>query len=254
VGFEGGHRELWRTGDLDAFELLARHGMEAWPRAGAVSWLGQVCLGTAQFWKGHWQDASGTLECAIRSEPFPDWVETVWGLLFLVKAYARHADVLSLFASRRAALPSPNKPSFLGTWYLVQLGIEGLAVVGERREAHALYPTILQLAERRVTGYGAGLVQSAAGIAAACGGDWHRAEEHYQTALRQAHEIPHKIAQPEARRWYAQMLLDRNAPGDRDRARTLLGEAIDMYRTIGMPKHLELAERMRERLDAAQFG
>ena len=38
------------------------------------------------------------------------------------------------------------------------------------------------------------------------------------------------------------MLLDRNAGGDRDKARTLLGEAIAQYRTIGMPKHLEMAE------------
>ena len=45
-------------------------------------------------------------------------------------------------------------------------------------------------------------------------------------------------------RWYAWMLNDRNEPGDRDKARTLLGEAIEMYRTIGMPKHVEMAERM----------
>jgi len=51
------------------------------------------------------------------------------------------------------------------------------------------------------------------------------------------------------RRWYAQMLLDRNAPGDCDRARRLVGEAINMYRAVGMPKHLALAERMREQSD-----
>ncbi len=44
------------------------------------------------------------------------------------------------------------------------------------------------------------------------------------------------------------MLLDRNAPGDRDKARTLLGEATEMYRTIGMPKHLEMTEKMSEAL------
>ena len=37
------------------------------------------------------------------------------------------------------------------------------------------------------------------------------------------------------------MLLDRNAPGDCDRARTLLREAIEMYRTVDMRKHLEIA-------------
>ena len=40
------------------------------------------------------------------------------------------------------------------------------------------------------------------------------------------------------------MLLERNAPGDRDKARQLLTEAIEMYRRLGMPKHVEMAETM----------
>jgi hypothetical protein len=40
------------------------------------------------------------------------------------------------------------------------------------------------------------------------------------------------------------MLIDRDAPGDRDKARQLLTEAIAMYRQIGMPKHVEMAEAM----------
>ena len=73
---------------------------------------------------------------------------------------------------------------------------------------------------------------------------WDASQEHFETALKQAHELPHKIAQPEVRRWYARMLLERNAVGDRDKAQTLLGEATEMYRTIGMPKHLEMAKEM----------
>jgi hypothetical protein len=52
------------------------------------------------------------------------------------------------------------------------------------------------------------------------------------------------MEQPEVRRWYARMLIDRNAPGDRDKARELLTEAIAMYRRIGMPKHIEMAEAL----------
>ena len=88
------------------------------------------------------------------------------------------------------------------------------------------------------------LLQTTAGIAAACGRQWDEAEEHYQTALRQAHELPHKIGQPEVRRWYARMLIDRDNPGDRPKARELLTEAVAMYRQIGMPRHLEMAEAM----------
>ena len=58
-----------------------------------------------------------------------------------------------------------------------------------------------------------------AGIAAACGQQWRAAEEHYREALRQAHDLSHKIEQPEVRRWYARMLLDRDGPGDPRQAR-----------------------------------
>ena len=43
---------------------------------------------------------------------------------------------------------------------------------------------------------------------------------------------------------YARMLLDRDAPGDREKARELLTEAIAMYRGIGMPRHVEMAEAL----------
>jgi hypothetical protein len=94
----------------------------------------------------------------------------------------------------------------------------------------------------------AGLVQTTAGIAAAAGQRWDLAEKHFETALKQAHELPHVIEQPEVRRWYARMLIERNGPDDGDKACALLSEAVDMYRTIGMPKHLEMTENLLEAL------
>ena len=86
-----------------------------------------------------------------------------------------------------------------------------------------------------------------AGIAATRAGRFDEAIEHFETALRQAHELPHKIEQPEVRRWYADMLIERAEPGDVAMARTLIAEAIAMYTTIGMPRHIELAERVLAR-------
>jgi len=40
------------------------------------------------------------------------------------------------------------------------------------------------------------------------------------------------------------MLLDRDQPGDRDEARTLLAEATEQYERIGMPKHVDMAREM----------
>ena len=79
---------------------------------------------------------------------------------------------------------------------------------------------------------------------AAAGGQWDEAEQHYQTALWQAHELPHRISQSEVRRWYARILIDRDGPGDRDKAVRLITEAITMYREIGMPKQVDMAEAL----------
>src|SRR3972149_5902988 len=54
------------------------------------------------------------------------------------------------------------------------------------------------------------------------------------------------------RRWYAPMLIDRDGPGDRAKARELLTEAIAMYRQIGMPKHVEMAETMLREVERPQ--
>ena len=125
------------------------------------------------------------------------------------------------------------------------MAVESLAVLGEGREAAKLYPKIKAAGDRAVTGlWACHLIQRFAGISAAAGSRWRQAEEHYETALQQAHELPHVLEQPEVRRWYARMLLDRAATGDRDKAFRLLTEAIAMYRKIGMPKHVEMAEAM----------
>ena len=81
--------------------------------------------------------------------------------------------------------------------------VEGLAVLGERTEAAKLYRLVL---ERMKTGNifrpaDSRLLDTLAGIAAAAGGRWTEAEEHFRTALRRAEEMPHIIEQPEARRF-----------------------------------------------------
>jgi tetratricopeptide (TPR) repeat protein len=150
---------------------------------------------------------------------------------------------------KKADLPGPGRANTWGAWSLLLAATEGLAVLGERDEAAKLYPLTLE-----AMGGGAclrwwfGPVETVAGIAAAAGAQWEKAEEHYQKALRVAHEMPVVIAQPEARRWYARMLIDRDGSGDREKARALLAEAIAMYRQIGMPKHVDMAEALLREL------
>ena len=199
-------------------------------------------------WRGEWEDAERYYEEAALREPQYMFTHTFTSAFLLARVrFGDRAAAAELMSMEVAAQASVD--NLVGEWEQLINVVEGRAILGERAAAGTLY---LLVAE----GLGTGVVMSrhlrlwqmVAGIAASCGEHWDPAQDHFETALSQAHELPHKIAQPETRRWYAQMLLDRNAPGDRDKVRTLLGEATEMYRAIGMPKHLEMVEKMSAEL------
>ncbi len=106
----------------------------------------------------------------------------------------------------------PGQTNSMGAWTMLLTVVEGLTVLRQLEEATKLYSLVLEAIETGalVRPFADGLLQTVAGMAAAAGGHWEKAEEHYRTALRQAHEIPHNIEQPEVRRWYARMLIDRD--------------------------------------------
>ncbi|KKL21355.1 hypothetical protein LCGC14_2446290, partial [marine sediment metagenome] len=240
-------RELL-AGDLDKHEEIANSDLDLC-RSADLPWISRAytALGFNHFCRGRWEEALESFQEAVRLEPPGFWAGTDWSCLFLAKAYMGDRKAfLAMLEQRRNSLPRPGQPSTLGAQAVLIAAIEGLAVLGEGEEAGKLYPPVLDQIERGVVTPPPLFVlcQTVAGIAAAAGGRWDKAEEHYQEALRQAHELPHKIAQPEVRRWYARMLIDRDAPGDRDKARELLTEAIAMYREIGMPKHVGMAQAL----------
>jgi tetratricopeptide (TPR) repeat protein len=146
----------------------------------------------------------------------------------------------------RGLLPRPGRPNTGGSWTVLFCAVEALTILGEKAEAAKLYPLVLggMKTGNLFRAFDNRLLDTVAGIAAGAGGNWAKAEEHFQAALRRCQELPHIIEQPEVRRFYARMLLDRNAQGDREKARGLLSEAVEMYRRIGMPKHVEMGEAM----------
>ena len=125
--------------------------------------------------------------------------------------------------------------------------VEALGVIGDREGAAGFYPLVREFIE--TTGVmldvlALRLLERIAGIGAAAGGRLDLAEACFETALRQADELPCVIETAETRRFYAEMLLERNARGDRDRAHSLLDEALLVYRRIGMPRHEQLARAL----------
>ena len=243
-----GLRDWLGAADLDRLEASCQRGVEICARTN-IPWgfILDASMAMATLWRGRWVEARDRAQAAASREPPGIAVGSARSTLFLCECYLGHKDAaLALLDEWRAGLPRTGRPNTVGAGHLLLGVIEGLAVLREGEAAAELYPLALEAIETGtvVSWYGHRLLQTVAGIAAAAGGRWEQAETHYQTALKQAHEIPFRSEQAEVRRWYAQMLLDRTAPGDCDKARTLLGEAIEMYRTIGMPKHLEMAESL----------
>ena len=242
-------RDWLATADLDLHEAnLQRLEALLTAAGGAWTFIGEAWQAQTYLWRNLPQEARDRAEDAVGHEPQANVMTGHgWAQLFLCECFLGHTETaLTLLGGRQAELPRAGTFNGIGAWQALFKVVEGLTVIGELQRAAGFYPLTLEaIATGTLTTFDPShLIETIAGIAAAAGHDWTNAERHYETALRQAHEIPFISEQPEARRWYAQMLIDRDAAGDRDKARTLLGEAVEMYRAIGMPRHLETADKM----------
>jgi tetratricopeptide (TPR) repeat protein len=203
-------------------------------------------LSLVRFLAGDWDSARSLAEEARATEPGVVAGPSASMLLHLT-AYSGDRDrVLELAEQTRSQLPMPGQANTIGAWSLLMGTVEALAMLRERGSAAELYPRL-----RELLGCGAVSIaflcrfpETVAGIAASAAGDWNAAELHFEAALRQAMEFPHQLEEAEVRRFHAMMLLDRAAPGDREMARTLLGQAFESYKHIGMRRHVELTQAL----------
>jgi hypothetical protein len=162
-------------------------------------------------------------------------------------AYAGDRDgALAILDEKRALLPRSGQPNTAGSWFMLALVIEGLVMLGDQSQAAQLYPIA-----RELIGTGAVVLwpifrftHTIAGVAAAAARQWDAAEHHFQVAMQHAESFPNLLEQAEIRRFHAMMLMDRAAPGDREKAQTLLREVLESYTQIGMPRHIEMARAL----------
>ena len=219
------------------------------------SWLesvGHARLGLAAFWRGDWEDALVEFEHAADMEGGGASGGQL-GRLLLIHAYLGHRDTsLDLIDRARSQFPVVGRPASARSWNLAATAVEALWLLGERDEVAALYPTMAALAGSCgsvMRGWDFRLVATLQGIAAGCAGDWETAEAHFEEALRQAKALPMVREEPEAQRFFAQMLLDRDDTGDRERAAALLDMALDAYTSFGMPRHAALVRDVAATMD-----
>jgi tetratricopeptide (TPR) repeat protein len=216
--------------------------------------LSEVQLSALDFVRGDWVSALSRAHTAAHINPQMSSIEGFGeGALFRQMAYAGDRNgALALLKEHRASLPVSGRENIRGSWWMLALVVEGLFMLGEQAQAGQLYPLVREMIDS-----GAVVIwpiprytHTIAGLAAAGAHQWKAAEDHFRVARKQADFFPDRIEQAEIRRFHAMMLRDRADPGDRKTAQTLLGEALETYRHIGMPRHIEIAQALLEQLAA----
>jgi class 3 adenylate cyclase/tetratricopeptide (TPR) repeat protein len=242
---------FFRSGDIDRLEAFAQEDRRFCEAAG-LPWVASdwSWLGWAQFLRGDWDEARSLFRRAVDIEPpggFSGWNASM--LLECLAYRGEKAEALAVLEGR--ILPGPGEPKLWGPVSMLLSAVEGFTVLGERERAADLYPAVVDVFDRtRVVcpAYDDGrLVLRAAAIAAAAGQRWAEAEEHFEAALHQAVELPHRLEEAHTRRWYGRMLLDRGGPGDQAEAENVLTQAVADYERMRMPRHRDLAAQMLNR-------
>jgi tetratricopeptide (TPR) repeat protein len=241
--------EFGKTPDLDkleaSFQRVSRSEEEASFALRAS--LSEIQLSLVNFFRGNWANAFLHAQASCPAEPGNSIEGAGQGTLFRQMAYEGNRNgALAILDEKRALLPRSGQPNSLGSWRMLALVIEGLVMLGERSQAAQLYSLACEL-----VGTGAvtlwdisRFTQTIAGLAAAAAHHWEAAETHFQIALQQAESFPYRLEQAEIRRFHAMMLIDRAAPGDREKAQTLLNQALQSYERIGMPRHVEMTQTL----------
>jgi hypothetical protein len=195
------------------------------------------------FFGGEWREAAALARtAALGLAEVPVWSGFAWGVTLQAEAYADPVAARATWKETSHRLPRPGRPAFGGSRLMVSPAIDALATMGLLDEAASAYDVAVETIGHGLALSYPGLPECAAAIAAASGDHWDRAEHHFARAHMLAHALPHRVAQPEVRRWQAWMLRRRNAPGDSARAAMLLTEALALYREMGMAGHVALAE------------
>ena len=224
------------TGDGRRVETLGRELAERFHEAGPWRYYGLAWAGLGRFWLGDTEQALELLDRAadlLTDRSFSAWAR---GWRFRVAAYAGRSDVMPLYEALQPELSRIGVQERVGGLIALHEAIEGLAALGEYTTAAKLYPDAVESLGFGTVATASLVWQCTTAIAAACGDNWDVAEQHFSTALRQAEEIPHVMAQFDTRRWWAWMLLRRGgwrsgkrprvAPGGRRRVSQARGAAL----------------------------
>jgi tetratricopeptide (TPR) repeat protein len=244
--------EFARVPDLAQLETGLQWVPKSDQNASYAFWdlLSEVQLSLVDFFRGNWASALLHARASCRPEIGSSLEGLGVGTLFRQMAYAGdRGGAFAILDEKHAWLPISGQQNTMGSWLMLACVIEGLVMLGERSQAAQLYPLTRQLVDTgaimlwKISRF----AQTIAGVAAAAAGQWEAAEENFQIATQQSESLPHRVEQTEICRFHGMMLMDRAAPGDREKAQMLLSEALESYERIGMPRHIEMTQTLLTR-------
>ncbi|MDB5107074.1 MAG: hypothetical protein JWM69_15, partial [Candidatus Binatus sp.] len=242
--------EFGKVPDLDKLENGFQQVAKSDQRTRFPFWevLAEAQLSLADHFRGNWPGALSHAKASCLADPGTSSIHGFGeGIFFRQMAYAGdRAGALAILREKRDWLPVGGQQNFRGSWWMLALVVEGLVILSEQPQAGELYPLVRELIDTGAVALWpiARLTQTIAGIAASAAHEWKAAENHFQIALQQAEAFPQRLEGAEIRRFHAMMLVDRAAPSDRKKAQTMLGEALESYKAIGMPRHSEMTRSL----------
>jgi predicted ATPase len=201
--------------------------------------LAEEHFGAHDLWLRREQGRFEGLEAAMKRAADEFWWYPMFRC-FLAELYVdldRRADARRLFDELvandfEALLPRDNE-------WLVSASVvaDVCAYLGDHDTARRLYDELLPVADLNIVGLAEsarGSVSRSLGLLATLLGCHDEAEQHFEAAIAANDRMGARPWVARTQHEFAQMLLARDAPGDRERARELLAAALETSRTIGM--------------------
>jgi eukaryotic-like serine/threonine-protein kinase len=228
-------------GELESAEQSAREGLRLMDLAGfGWTFVLEFSLGGILLYRGRTEEALSVLTgAAAKSAPLYNGLPE--GLLAWGMTAAEMDGAADVRNNAMRFLPRAGTRRSVGAWNAVVSLTEAFCLSGQRQAAAQLQADAEAIAVEWDCNHFGFPIRTAAGIAAACAGDWTRADEHHRAAIARMDTVPYVTAQPIARYWYANMLAERSGAGDIDYAKALLEESLVASNRIGLGLYARLA-------------
>jgi tetratricopeptide (TPR) repeat protein len=236
--------ELARTGNIRTY---LEHSQVAL-RGPQLRYVARSYVAAATLYLGAVEEALEHVATVAAEQPTEHWYAGMpEGNRFAATALAGRADAEGLIPALLPWLPVAGRRNVEGAYFALETLVTGLAVMGDRERRAGLYPlTLASVQNGRVyttVTVGPSSPQLVAALAADAAGLHDQAREHFETALRQAREVPIRILQPTVLYWYGRALSTATDASDQLRGRAMVEAALTDFRGLEMVLHANLAER-----------